>query len=117
MTTDNWILEDIGEVGDSITNFAEIKPNIHSVLDYSCFGSSYKLIETTIKNIINTFPGELVLTDTKININGNVLYLVDNPFNIEMDRHLLLDEQIENPLRVFSESYDKYIFNYENKTF
>lgn len=117
MTTDNWILEDIDEVSDSITNFAEIKPNIHSVLDYSCFGSSYKLIETTIKNIIKTFPGELVLTDTKINIDGNVLYLVDNPFNIEMDRHLLLDEQIENPLRVFSESYDKYIFNYENKTY
>lgn len=90
-----------------------LKPNLNSVLDFACYGSTYKMIESSVKNIINKYPGELFLTDVSININGTKLFVVDNPFNIEMDRYLLEDENIGNVMRIFSESYSKYVV-YDN---
>ena len=99
---------------DNNSNIAVPKPNLNSVLNFACYGSAYKMIESAVKNIISTFPGELYLTDVKININGISYYLVDNPFNIEMDSFNLHTNATTNKLKYFGLFYDKYIFENEN---
>ena len=91
-----------------------IKPNRRNILSFSCYGSASKLIESTIVEIINKFPAEVFFTDKKIVIEGKTYYLVSNPFNIEFDKHLYNDATIFNPLRVFSESIQDYMFVTEN---
>lgn len=99
---------------DENTNVAMPKPNLNSVLNFACYGSAYKMIESSVKNIISTFPGELYLTDVKINLNGISYYLVDNPFDIEMNTLNLNVTTDINKLKYFGLSYDKYIFENEN---
>ena len=103
-----WTLQCMDETNTDKGEVA-LKPNLNSVLDFACYGSTSKMIESSVKNIINTYPGELYLTDTKIDINGKKLFLVDNPFDIDMDRYVLIDEKVDNPLRIFGESYTKYV--------
>ena len=107
-----WTLNCIEDTDTEIEDI-KVKPNLHSILDFACFGSSVKLVESAIKNIVNTFPGELYFTDKKVNIEGVTYYIVDNPFDIEMDTYLK-EGYNYNSLRVFSESYDKYSFYNEN---
>ena len=95
---------------DNSPNKAVLKPNLNSLLDFACYGSAEKMVESAVKNIINTYPGELYLTDIKKVIGDRVFYLVDNPFNIEMDEYPLNDDEIDNIMRVFSKSYENYYF-------
>ena len=95
---------------DNSPNKAVLKPNLNSLLDFACYGSAEKMVESAVKNIINTYPGELYLTDIKKVIGDRVFYLVDNPFNIEMDKYPLNDDEIDNIMRVFSKSYENYYF-------
>ena len=86
----------------------ELKPNYTSLLDFAYFGSARKLVESSFYYILNFFPGEIHLLDTYIEIDGKRLFHVENPFNIDMESIMFPDEKIENPLRVFSVSYDRY---------
>ena len=105
-----WYLQCMDDEGKQLSNASTLKPNLNSVLDFACYGSAYKMIETAVKNIISKYPGELYLTDETIKVDNKTYYLVNNPFNIEMDKTSIIDEKIENPLRVFCDSYDKYLF-------
>lgn len=105
-----WSLQCMNDDGKQLANASTLKPNLNSVLDFACYGSSYKMIESTVKNIINKYPGELYFTNETIEVNGITYYIVDNPFNIEMDRTHVIDEKLENSMRIFCESYDKYVF-------
>ena len=105
-----WSMQCMGDDGKQLSNASTLKPNLNSILDFACYGSSYKMIESAVKNIINTYPGELYFTNEKVKVGGFTYYIVDNPFNIEMDRTHVIDEKLENPMRVFCESYEKYNF-------
>ena len=111
-----WSMQCMEDTDVDDNNEIVLKPNLNSVLDFACYGSTSKMIESSVKNIINTYPAELYLTDIKVDVNGTKLFLVDNPFNIEMDKFLLIDEKVDNPLRIFSESYKDYVFYDENET-
>lgn len=105
-----WTNDDLGEGSEDIPTYGlTIKPNSTSILDYACFGSATKMIESSIMGIIDFFPAELYLTEEKVVINGQTYYFVDNPFGIEMDNHMVNSDR-ENLLRVFSKSYDDYWF-------
>lgn len=87
-----------------------LKPNYTSILDFAYFGSARKLVESSVSNIIRHYPGEIFLLDTYITTpSGTRLYEVDNPFGIDFDSLYFQDEEVEEPLRVFSLSYEKYI--------
>lgn len=111
-----WTAECMNEDGVDNSSGTPLKPNLNSVLDFACYGSSTKMIETTITHIINYFPGELFLTDEKININGITYYLVDNPFDIEMDRVVNINDNKKSSLRIFGNSYENYIFIDKNES-
>ena len=109
-----WSMQCMEDDGKQISNSSTLKPNLNSVLDFACYGSAYKMIESAVKNIINTYPGELYFTNNKVKVGDFTYYIVDNPFNIEMDRTHVIDEKLENPMRVFCESYEKYDFIDDN---
>ena len=127
-----WTLDGFSSP-DSITD--EYRPIISqkttSLLDFAYYGSCSELIKTTITNIIETFPGELYVTnnyysefiyDSKGNIvlddeSGtpkievkNGLYEVFNPFSIDIVSLGLptLNRENINKMRYFCESYFKY---------
>ena len=102
-----WTLQSVDE-NDKSGNEVVLKPNLNSVLDFACYGSTSKMIESSVKDVINKYPGELFLTNMKVDINGTKMYIVDNPFNIEMDKIVLNGDIVDNPLRAFSISYEKY---------
>ena len=93
------------------SNEVILKPSYFSITDFVYFGSAEKMIESSILNIINDFPGEIFLREEKITIDGYTRYYVDNPFDIEFDTILYNEEDLlVNPLRIFSKSYEDYLF-------
>ena len=82
-----WTLQCMTDEDNLASNASALKPNLNSVLDFACYGSASKMIESAVKNIITTYPGELYLTGKKVDIDGIKYYIVDNPFNIEMDKY------------------------------
>ena len=105
-----WTAECMNEDGIETGENSPLKPNLNSVLDFACYGSSTKMIESSITHVINHFPGELFLTDERISVDGITYYLVDNPFDIEMDRVVNINDNKKSPLRIFGNSYEKYNF-------
>ena len=108
-STTFWTLE-CSEGDDNFTPQSpyKLKPNYSSIFDFVYYGSSSKLIEGAIRNIIKFFPAEIVLMDTYVEIDGKRLYDVENPFKIDMESIIFPSENNETPLRVFSYSYEKY---------
>lgn len=79
-----WTASDI-ETGYTEQKCIKIKPNYHSLLDFAYFGNCRQLLSSTIRKIINTFPGELyVYNKEKFKINGVTYYEVKNNFDIDM---------------------------------
>lgn len=114
-----WSLKCMGEdEALATTNFSRtlLKPNYTSLLDFAYYGSAEKLVESSVRGIINHFPGEIYLMDTHVDFDGRRLYNVDNPFNINMDAIVFPDEKIDEPLRIFSSSYEDYVIHNGSQT-
>lgn len=105
-----WTLQCMTDEDNLASNASALKPNLNSVLDFACYGSASKMIESAVKNIITTYPGELYLTGKKVDIDGIKYYIVDNPFNIEMDKYPNMEGENYTTKRVFSEIYNDYQF-------
>ena len=60
-----WTLETIAQLGDVETDSSSneanitIKKDFYRLQDFSYYGSLSKMIETSLNNIVNTFPGEI----------------------------------------------------------
>lgn len=121
---ENWTLNCLTNT-NSVNEESEIiiKPNYNSLLDFAYYGSCSDLIQASVKDIINKFPGDMRVTDTKIsyidikdnalkyvNYNGKTLFLISNPFGIDIVKRGLfhVDDSKINKLRYFCESENKY---------
>lgn len=116
-TSDKWTLEDLESCGisaDDDTNELQLTCDSEDMLDYAYFGSCSELIRASIEHIIRFFPGELYFGENRQEYlnNGNYEYIngwiVDNPFLIDLFTKQIHLSEVENPLRYFCESYDKY---------
>jgi hypothetical protein len=105
-----WSLDCVDNNGVAIVNNRQVKPNRQNILSFACYGSAGKLVEATIAEVVNKFPGEVVFTDVKVELDGRTYYMVSNPFNIEFDKYISLGSDSGNSLRVFSESVSEYVF-------
>lgn len=89
-----------------VTEEAQIKkkPNYGSMLDFAYYGSCVELVKSTIKKIIQEFPGEIVVNETATYRIGNTDYLaMENPFMID-----IFDDEGGVGIKDFHENYDKY---------
>ena len=106
-----WSLKCMGDDEDDVlfsSSKTLLKPDYTSLNDFVYFGSAQKLVESSITYIVKHFPGELYLMDTYVDFDGRRLYNVDNPFKIDMDSIIFPDDVIDEPLRVFSETFSDY---------
>lgn len=99
-----WTYPCIKKSGVTEEKLIKIKPNYNSLLDFAYYGSCQELVKSTIKKIIETFPGELIsYGKEKYVINGNTYYLVENPFGID-----LFDSKIYGNIKDFSGHCTEY---------
>ena len=132
--SDNWVQSEEGDIWtqENINtttlrqNSLEIilKPDTYKLKDFAYYGSCAELIRTSIVDIINNFPSELyVLEDNVLTYedgNGNlidvtlanssVLFVIDNPFNLDIHTcsQLLSIEEQDN-LKFILSNFDKYV--------
>lgn len=103
-----------------------INENYNSLRDFCYYGSAYELVKTTINEIIETFPGELYVTEDNFKI-GNIILgedkinnedsvqeepvVIYNPFDIDIFSPFVKSTIVSkgyNPLRYFCESRQYY---------
>ena len=115
-TSDKWTLEDLESCGikSDDTNELKLTCDSENMLDYAYFGSCRELIRASIEHIIRFFPAELYFGNNRQEYlnNGNYEYIngwiIDNPFLLDLFSKEIHPSEVENPLRYFCESYDKY---------
>ena len=113
---EEWTLNDINNSAvknDINTNEIVLKKDFYSLKDFAYYGSCSELIRASITDIIRRFPGELyspIINGGGINIyyksNGKTqilgnenLFLVDNPFNIQLHVEDVNLSDIEDKLK------------------
>lgn len=119
VTVATWTYDDVKEASSTVNQiqFDEYTEDIRS---FAYYGSCVELLRATIEKIIYEFPGNITLSEDKLEIpptteNGDYTYIkgyiVNNPFQIDLhtkDVHL---QQYDNELRFLSHSWQKYKVN------
>lgn len=113
-----WKTGDVDRTGVTESENIKIKPNYHSLLDFAYYGSCQELVKSTIRKIVDTFPGEACVDTMQI---YDEHYFIDNPFNIDFfdtknspcngDDCMAYEgyEYEDKGIRNFVENYDKYV--------
>ena len=127
-----WTLKDIDETDEITKESCElvIKQDYYSLRDFAYYGSCTELIRGSINNIITNFPGSLYVptingsgipvyyegydkntkVKTNLRLGGDNLFLVSNPFGINIHTELMRNEDITNPLKYMcNDGYKNYI--------
>jgi hypothetical protein len=102
-----------------------LKPNSRRLSDFACYGSAHELVRATLTNIVSNFPAELYVTNKKLSEIGifttdsmlqntplydyRNLYIVENPFNIDLLQKVIPENSKSSPLHYFCESDKKYV--------
>lgn len=139
---DYWTLSCIGDSGtkNDSNGVMTLNRKYNTLLDFAYFGSCVELVKSSINDIISHYPGELYVTDEKVeyyeessdsikylgynntnDVNGldlpssNNLVLIENPLAIDItSQNINLSKDI-NTLRYFCQSARKYdILNHNN---
>ena len=119
VTVATWTYDDVKEASSTVNQiqFDEYTEDIRS---FAYYGSCVEFLRATIEKIIYEFPGNITLSEDKLEIpptteNGDYTYIngyiVNNPFQIDLhtkDVHL---QQYDNELRFLSYSWQKYKVN------
>lgn len=88
----------------------EINPDYESIRDFAYYGSAVDLVRASIVDIINRFPAELYFTDIVYMKQGNnIYYLIENPFEIDVDTEGINEMEVINPTRYMSVSFGDYL--------
>ena len=108
---DFWNSTCVDKTGVTEEKQIKIKPNYNSLLDFAYFGSCQELVKSTIRRIVEEFPGEVnVDTIQPFEINGYAYWAVNNPFDVD-----LFDRGLRTGIKDFVNNYDKYNL-YEGST-
>lgn len=112
-----------------------LKPDYSSLTDFAYFGSAQKLIEATVRDIILRYPGGICYLGSEVDPEdyfyvkeGNNYEVVDPstitsattgittyyPLSNEFEMDVWTDgvsyESVDNPMRVLTASFDKYVY-------
>ena len=80
------------------------KPNYKSLLDFAYFGSCVELVKSTIRKIVEEFPGELnIYTKEPFEVDCQK-YLVNNQFGID-----IFGREDNDGLKTFFKNYNEYV--------
>ena len=107
------------DVKNSKVDINEVKLNQSSkdLRDYALYGSCVELVRSTVEKIIREFPAQITVSNTeiqeKIDDQGNTktVYMLSNPFNIDLHHNNVQIGKYTNLLRYMSYSYESYQIN------
>lgn len=119
VTVATWTYDDVKEASSTVNQiqFDEYTEDIRS---FAYYGSCVELLRATIEKIIYEFPGNITLSEDKLEIpptteNGDYTYIngyiVNNPFQIDLHTKDIHLQQYDNELRFLSYSWQKYKVN------
>lgn len=101
---DYWTISCTTKTGVTEETSIKLKPNYHSLLDFAYYGSCQELVKSTVRKIIENFPGELETYDAEqYRINGVDYRMVLNPFSIDA-----FDDGKGEGIKDFVESFSQY---------
>ena len=115
-------------------SYIVLKPNTRRLTDFACYGSAYELIRASLTDIVAKFPAEIYTTNNKLSDSGffatnpelkqsdlykvdyRDLYVVNNPFSIDIMQPVIPEDTMLAPLRYMCESeYNYVILNEKNE--
>ena len=119
VTVATWTYDDVKEASSTVNQiqFDEYTEDIRS---FAYYGSCVEFLRATIEKIIYEFPGNITLSEDKLEIpptteNGDYTYIngyiVNNPFQIDLHTKDIHLQQYDNELRFLSSSWQKYEVN------
>ena len=108
----------------NIVNDVSLNTENNDIRSCAYYGSCVELIESSISNIIATFPACIYTTDdvlqypvgddfVDISEDGKVLHKLSNPFAINLLDEKELFSEYENSMRYIRETFDDYLINDE----
>lgn len=115
---DYWTKESLGNVSETNNSLKiSLKQDIYKLKDFAYYGSCSELIRSSINDIIDKFPGGLYVTSAKftdkkgnpIKYGNSELYVIDNPFNIDIYSELNEITEENNNIKYLLPNYDNYI--------
>lgn len=126
-----WTYENVKDAQPTVNQiqFDEYTEDIRS---YAYYGSCVELVRSTIENIINTFPGNIIVSDKELGLykqldtfdentcgqtteeiyaplTGSIWYTLDNPFNIDLCLTDVDLTRYDNPLHYLGYSFKDYV--------
>ena len=124
VTVATWTYEDVKNALSTV-NQINLDEHTDDIRSYVYYGSCVELVRVSIENIINTFPGNITVSDIKLDYieNGsyvqvNNYYVLNNPFDINTFLKDIQLTQYDNILHYLTYSWDKYIVKFnENVNF
>lgn len=123
----NWTLDNMPN-SEQKGNLINVETYSKRLTDFVCYGSSYELIKTSLRNIVSKYPAEIFVTDTTLmesgifdlenNLSsvstGSTMFnyidylIVDNPMLIDIIQNSVSDFNVLNQLRYISNSIYEY---------
>lgn len=108
----------------NIVNDVKLNTESNDIRSFAYYGSCVELIESSISNIIATFPACIYTTDDVLQYpigddfvdiaeDGKVLHKLSNPFAINLLDEKEIFGEYENPMRYIRETFDDYLINDE----
>lgn len=114
-----WTYDDVKDAS-AVVNEITVDEHTEDIRSFAYYGSCVELVRSSVENIINTFPGNITLSDDRLEIpptteDGDFTfiegYIVNNPFDINLYLKDISLTQYDNELRFMSYSWDKYLVN------
>ena len=108
----------------NIVNNVSLNTESNDIRSFAYYGSCVELIESSISNIITTFPACIYSTDDVLQYpigegfvdvveDGKVLHKLSNPFAINLIDEKEVFGEYENPMRYMRETFGEYLINDE----
>lgn len=101
-----WSGECISKTGVTEEKQIQFKPNYNSLLDFAYYGSCQELVKSTVRKIVEDFPGEVNSYPNAANrfkVGNTNYYIVNNPFGVD-----LFDRKQLTGIKDFANNYNDY---------
>ena len=120
-----WTLETIPDTAPQEESQPKPKADYTTLKSFAYYGSAVDLVNATINDVVRNFPAELYFSNREYYINtgevdedGNAIfakyYLISNPFQLDVHSKSISASEVENTLRHFCLSVDKYSLIYKD---
>lgn len=115
---ETWTYGDCSATVTTTETKIRLNPDYSSVADFAYYASAVELIKATVRDIALRYPAALCYMgnseENTIKVDNTTYYKVSNEFGIDIWTKGASESNVEDPLRVLSASYGKYLYGTTN---